>query len=194
MDVRLRPGPLVLGYLRSQVAHPVRQAALASRAREAGLDRLDGPRRPVGDEEQRVAESAGAHLLEEGGDRLGILPGAGQQPPGLVAEGVLNVAHRQPPGQELHRQVLDRLARIGERQGSSRPAICGAEYSTRPSAVLNRPVPSEGTFVALSDDRDRGFPRLVSATGKGQNCLGSMNFGGVRVKRHLPFDYSTEPV
>ena len=32
-----------------------------------------------------------------------------EQPPGLVAEGVLDVAHRQAAGQQLHRQVLERL-------------------------------------------------------------------------------------
>ena len=57
----------------------MREAALAGGAREAGLDRLDDPRRPVGDHEQRIAEPAGAHVLEEGGDRLGVLLGAGHQ-------------------------------------------------------------------------------------------------------------------
>ena len=57
----------------------MRQAALAGRAREAGLDRLDDARRAVGDDQQRVAEPAGAHVLEEGGDRLGVLLGARHQ-------------------------------------------------------------------------------------------------------------------
>ena len=57
----------------------MREAALAGRAREAGLDRLDDAGRAVGDDQQRVAEPAGAHVLEEGGHRLGVLLGAGHQ-------------------------------------------------------------------------------------------------------------------
>ena len=66
LDAGLELGPLVLGHLGGEVAHAVRQAALAGRAREAGLDRLDDARRAVGDDQQRVAEPAGAHVLEEG--------------------------------------------------------------------------------------------------------------------------------
>ena len=57
----------------------MRQAALAGRARKAGLDRLDDARRAVGDDEQRIAEPAGAHVLEEGAHRLGVLLGARHQ-------------------------------------------------------------------------------------------------------------------
>jgi hypothetical protein len=44
-------------------------------------------------------------LLADLGDR-GLRQ---QQPPGLVLEGVLDVAHREPPRQHLHRQALERL-------------------------------------------------------------------------------------
>ena len=57
----------------------MRQAALALRAREAGLDRLDDARRAVQDHEQRIAQAAGAHVLEERAHRLGVLLGAGHQ-------------------------------------------------------------------------------------------------------------------
>ena len=43
------------------------EAALARRAREAGLHRLDDARSPVRDQEQRIAEAAPAHVLECGG-------------------------------------------------------------------------------------------------------------------------------
>ena len=54
----LELGPEVLGHLGRQIAHAVGQAALTLRSREAGLDRLDDPRGPVGDEQQRVAQAA----------------------------------------------------------------------------------------------------------------------------------------
>ena len=70
---RLELRPEVLGRLRREVPHPVREAALSLRAREARLDRLDDAGRPVTDHQQRVAQTAGAHVLEERAHRLGIL-------------------------------------------------------------------------------------------------------------------------
>ena len=67
------PGPCVLpGDLGLEIAHAVKQAALALRAREAGLDRLDDAGRAVAVHQQRVAEAVAPHL-EEGGNRLIIL-------------------------------------------------------------------------------------------------------------------------
>ena len=42
-----------------------------------------------------------------------------------------------------------RCSRISERNGSSRPATCGAEYSISPSAVFSRPV-RHAVAVALA--------------------------------------------
>ncbi len=54
----LELGPPVLRLLGRQVPHAVRQAALARRSWKAGLDRLENPRGPVGDDQQRVAQAA----------------------------------------------------------------------------------------------------------------------------------------
>ena len=51
----------------------MREAALPRRAREARLDRLEDPRRTVGDHQQGIAEAVVAHVLEERADRLRIL-------------------------------------------------------------------------------------------------------------------------
>ena len=69
----LNSGPDVVRHLGHQVAHAVREAALPGRAREAGLDRLDDPRRAVGDHQQGIPEATLAHVLEERADRLRIL-------------------------------------------------------------------------------------------------------------------------
>ena len=60
LDAGLDLGPDVLGHLGGEVAHAVREAALAGRARKASLDRLDHAGRAVGDHAQRVAEAARA--------------------------------------------------------------------------------------------------------------------------------------
>jgi hypothetical protein len=70
---------MVLGHLGGEVAHAVREAALAGRAREAGLDCLDDPGAPSETTSSGSPEPAGAHVLEEGAHRLGILLGAGHQ-------------------------------------------------------------------------------------------------------------------
>ena len=57
-DPRLEFGPRIGRDLGCEVAHPMRQTALARRAGEAFLDRPDDPRRPVADHEQRIAEAA----------------------------------------------------------------------------------------------------------------------------------------
>ena len=56
-----------------------------------------------------------------------------QQPAALVPERVLDVPDRKAAGEELDRQPLQRFGaplqvcrRISERNGSSRPATCGA--------------------------------------------------------------------
>ena len=69
LDAGLELGPLFLWDLGREVAHAVRQTALAGRAREAGLDRFDDPGRPVGDDQERIAEPPGPHVLEECGHR-----------------------------------------------------------------------------------------------------------------------------
>ena len=56
-DPRLEFGPRIGRDLGCEVAHPMRQTALARRAGEAFLDRPDDPRRPVADHEQRIARS-----------------------------------------------------------------------------------------------------------------------------------------
>ena len=60
----LRP-PALRGFA-AQIPQPVDQAALAQRSGEARLDSADQPRRPVGDDEQRVGQSAAFEILEEG--------------------------------------------------------------------------------------------------------------------------------
>jgi hypothetical protein len=59
-----------------------------------------------------------------------------------------------------------RCWRTAERNGSSRPAICGAEYSIAPSAVFSRPIRVPVTvalarlrtvLVVISPDRDAGL-------------------------------------
>jgi hypothetical protein len=58
----------------------VRQAALARRARKAFLNRPDDPRRPIGNDQQRIAEPSGAQILEERAHGLDILLGSRHQP------------------------------------------------------------------------------------------------------------------
>jgi hypothetical protein len=42
---------------------------------------------------------------------------------------------------------------MAERNGSSRPAICGPEYSIAPSAVFSRPIPLRyGSPLSLGND------------------------------------------
>ncbi len=77
----LRPGdrPQIGRDLGRKVAHPVRQAALARRAGKAFLDRADDLGRAVGADQQRIAEPAGAQVLEERPRRLDVLLGASHQ-------------------------------------------------------------------------------------------------------------------
>jgi len=65
--------PKVFGHLGRQVPHAVGQTALAGRAREAALDRLDDARCPVRDHQQRIAQTSRTHVLQEGRHRLGVL-------------------------------------------------------------------------------------------------------------------------
>ena len=51
----------------------MRQAALAGRAGEALLNRMDEAGRPVADHEQRIAEPSGAQVLKERSHRLDVL-------------------------------------------------------------------------------------------------------------------------
>ena len=74
----------------------MRQAALPGRAREADLDRLDDPRGAVAHHQQRVAEPARPHVLEERRDRLGVLLRAGHQ----VEEHLAAVEGEAPGGQD----------------------------------------------------------------------------------------------
>ncbi len=87
----------------------MREAALAPRAREAGLDRLDDPGCAVGDDQERIAEAAGAHVLEERAHRLGILLGAGHQ-----VQQDLGPARREAPGGEDRLAPLPRPDALGD--------------------------------------------------------------------------------
>jgi hypothetical protein len=63
-----------------EIAHPVRQAALARRSRKAFLDRPDDPRRAVADQEQRIAKASGVQALKEGPHRLDVFPSGRLRP------------------------------------------------------------------------------------------------------------------
>src|SRR5215472_4921131 len=69
-DLELRP--LVGRHLHREIAHPVRQAALPGRAREAFLNRPDDAWCTVAGHQDRIAEPASAHVLEERAYRLGV--------------------------------------------------------------------------------------------------------------------------
>jgi hypothetical protein len=97
--LELRPGGL--GHLDHEVAHPVYEAALAGRAREALLGGADDPRRAVGHHQKRVAEAPRPHILEEGAHGLDVLARAGHQ----VQEHLAAVARDAPGGEH-------RLARL----------------------------------------------------------------------------------
>jgi len=95
----------------------VRQAALARRAGKTFLDRPDDPRRAVGYDEQRIAEPAGAQILEERARRLDVLLGARHQrqqdlasvlanPPGCE-HGLTPLAGPQPLSDAVDEQVDD---------------------------------------------------------------------------------------
>ena len=58
----------------------MRQAALAGRAGEALLNRMDEAGRPVADHEQRIAEPSGAQVLKERPHGLDVLLRAHHQP------------------------------------------------------------------------------------------------------------------
>ena len=95
LDTGLELGPDLLRHLGRQVAHPMRQATLAGRAREAGLQRLDDPRRAIGDHQQGIAQSARAHVLEECADRLVVFLAARHQ----VQQNLLAL-DREAPGRQ----------------------------------------------------------------------------------------------
>ena len=63
-DPRLEFRPRIGRDLSGEIAHSMRQAALAARAREALLNRTDDAGRPVADHEQRIAEPSGAQVLK----------------------------------------------------------------------------------------------------------------------------------
>jgi hypothetical protein len=78
----------------------------------AGTDALgDAVDEQIGD--VVLAQVAGGELLVVGPEPLPELRdrcARQEQPPGLVAKGVLDVAHRQAAGQQFHRQILERLS------------------------------------------------------------------------------------
>lgn len=76
------------------------QAALAGRAWEAGLDRLDDAGCTVTDDQKRIAEPACTQILEEGHDSLGIL----FRPRHQAQENLLAVRGDAPSGE--HRLAL----------------------------------------------------------------------------------------
>src|SRR5207245_5118349 len=82
----LRP-PTLRGFA-PEIAEPMHEAALAQRPREARLDGADQPRRPVGDDEQRIGQPAALEILEEGrATRRVLLRARRQAQPGLLAAG-----------------------------------------------------------------------------------------------------------
>jgi hypothetical protein len=97
-----------------------RQRWRAERGKHS-LDGADDARRPIGDDDERVAEPAGAHVLEEGAHRLGVLLGAGherQQHLAAVRADAPGGNHRlarlagtQPFGDAVHEEVDDRMLR-----------------------------------------------------------------------------------
>ena len=99
----------------------MRQAALPGGAREAFLDGADDAGCAVGDDQQRVAEPAGAHVLEEGAHRLGVLLGAGhegkQHLAAVLADApggdhrLARLAGAQPLGDAVDIEVDDRVLR-----------------------------------------------------------------------------------
>ncbi len=213
----------------------MRQAALARRARQAGLDRLDDARRPVAGDQQGIAQAAGAHVLKEGRDRLPVLlrarhqvqqhlaplggeaPGGqdrlpalpGTQPLGdavdeeigdvvlaeipldevlvvrpqplaqlrdrrarqqqaapLVPEGLLDVAHRKPARQKLHRQVLQLLAMAFEVIGDHRAPGLVTPGNLRNRVLdhaLSRLEPRRAAAVAIAPARRRAVLVIVPA-------------------------------
>src|SRR5436190_9002184 len=72
-------GPQIGRDFYRQIAHPVRQAALTRRTREALLDGTDDAGRSVADDQQGVSEPARAHVLEECPHRLDVLLRAGHK-------------------------------------------------------------------------------------------------------------------
>ena len=64
--------PHILRHLGTQIAHAMGQTTLASGFGEADFDGLDDARRPVRDDQQRIAKTAAAHILEECRDRFAI--------------------------------------------------------------------------------------------------------------------------
>src|SRR5437867_8044149 len=88
-------GPPALRGFAPKIPQPMREAALAQRPREARLDRADQPRRPVGDDEQRVGQPAAFEILEEGRATRRVLLSARRQ----VQQDLLTVVG-DPPGTE----------------------------------------------------------------------------------------------
>ncbi len=78
-DAFLEIGPHILRHLGTQIAHAMGQTTLASGFGEAYLDGLDDARRPVRDDQQRIAKTAAAHILEERRDRFAIFLRSGHE-------------------------------------------------------------------------------------------------------------------
>src|SRR5262245_22294412 len=58
-------GPQTLRRFAPQIAEPMDEAPLRQRAAKTRLDGADQPRRPVGDEEQRIGQAAALESLEK---------------------------------------------------------------------------------------------------------------------------------
>jgi hypothetical protein len=71
--------PLALRGFAAEIAHPMDEAPLTERAREASLDGANQPRRPVGHGEQRVGQAAAFEILEERRTARGVLLRARRQ-------------------------------------------------------------------------------------------------------------------
>src|SRR5262245_52318161 len=67
--------PHILRHLGCQIAHTMRQAALAGSARKAHLDRLDDAWRPVRGHQKRIREPAHLHVFKKRRHRLGVFLG-----------------------------------------------------------------------------------------------------------------------
>src|ERR1700758_1573883 len=61
-DARLKLWPQIGWDLRRKIAHAMCETTLARRTRKAFFDRANNAGRAVGDDEQRIAEPASAHM------------------------------------------------------------------------------------------------------------------------------------
>src|SRR5215831_8980261 len=176
-DAGLELRPLVGRHLHREIAHPVRQAALPSRAREAFLNRPDDAWCPVAGHQDRIAKPASAHVLKERAYRLGVLRLTTKKmqkdllpippdPPG-GDHWLARAAGPQPLGNAVNKQVDDvELRQIAAREGLiflPQPlrdlAYRRAAHQTPPSASVN----------AASMSRVDS-PRANSSTAKSSNA------------------------